>query len=510
MKTTNGSIYLQAFLFLCSTACLAQPLAVTHPLTFQQALEISLGNNHALKQVDALKKEKHQESLSAKGLYLPKIGLSASYMAMSDNLHLDLTDVRDAITPLYQVMANYGRFSGVPNPDPATSQQMPILPDDISTQVIRAKMQEGLSAVQSGDWDPVLQKKQFSTVDANLQWPLYTGGKIRVANKVAEIRESEVDAVREQKSGELISELAERYFGLCLANQALKVRQDVLKGMDQHLDDAVKMEKQGMIANVDVLHARVYQSQANREFLRAQRNCDVVNQALLNTLAMDENLEVETLSQLFYLDTIEPLQYFAESARKNNPLLQQVISRKEQAGLGVKAEKAGFLPDIALQGTYNVANHDLSAYAPDWIVGVGMKWTLFDGASRLRKLNASGFRVNQVEQLQMKSESDVSTLVYKLYQELNMYHEQLLQLETARDFADEYLRAREETFHSEMSNSTELMDAKLALAQVKIERLQAMYSYDLTLAKLLEAAGISGQFEVYQLRAGVKTEKYQN
>ena len=94
-----------------------------------------------------------QEVKAAKALHLPRISLSASYVYMSDNIQLDLTPVRDAITPLYNTLGHYGKFGGVPNPDPNTNGAMPYLPDDVSTAAIRAKMLEGLNAVNNADWN---------------------------------------------------------------------------------------------------------------------------------------------------------------------------------------------------------------------------------------------------------------------------------------------------------------------------------------------------------------------
>ncbi|MEG0498485.1 MAG: TolC family protein, partial [Alistipes sp.] len=51
-----------------------------------------------------------------------------------------------------------------------------------------------------------------------------------------------------------------------------------------------------------------------------------------------------------------------------------------------------------------------------------------------------------------------------------------------------------------MSSSSDLIDAELNLAKVKTERMQAAYNYDLLLAQLLEAAGISDEFLAYTRR----------
>lgn len=494
------------FSVLCVSA--QQPATTNKRLNFDQALEITRNNSHIIKQVNFSQKEKEQEVKAAKNLYLPKVGITASYMAMSDNLHLDLNPVKSAITPLYQALGNFGYFSGVPNPDPNTKQVMPILPDNLSTKAVRSQLLGGLETIQATNWDQMIQKKDFGSVIADFQWPIYAGGKIRLANKVAEINKNEATEVTHQKEGELMSELAERYFGLCLAQQAVLVRMDVFNGVENHLNDAVKMEKAGLIARAEMLHAKVAEAQAQRELSKAKRMADVLNTSLLNTLALSEDIMLQPETDLFYLDSIESANHFKAIARQNNPLLMQVNSKKLLADQGYKAEKAEYYPMIALQGMYDLANKDLSTYLPDWTVGVALRWTLFDGSTRYRKTKAAALKKEEVNEIGNKAQSDVETMIDKLYHELNMYKEQLTELESANIFADEYLRVREKAFHEEMSNSTEVVDARLALAQVKIERLQAMYGFDVTLARILQYAGIPNEFPAYQKRMGVKTEKY--
>lgn len=509
MKALTRFILMTFFLSLPMLSMVqAQDTLHTRKLSFEQALELTNQRSHVMKQAQYLQQEKDQAARASKGLYLPKVGITASYMVMSDNLTLDLTPVKDAITPLYSALSKYGNFSGVPNPDPSTNQAMPTLPDNLSTKAVQSQLATGLTQIQNANWNEMIQKKQFGVVAANFQWPLFVGGKIGVANKVSKIEQNEAKEVTRQKEGELMSELVERYYGLCLADQAVKVRQDVYKGMNQHLSDAQKMQQQGLIANADVLHAQVYNAQAERELTKARRTAAVLNTALNSTMASETDSTLEPVSELFYLDSIESIDYFRKTAQEKNPLLMQVESKRLLVNQNYKAEKADYFPSVALTGMYDLVNKDLSPYVPDWTVGIGMKWTLFDGAARYRKVKAARFKTDQVEEIKAKAEADVSTMIDKLYNELNMYREQLSELETARSFTEEYVRVREKAFHEEMSNATEVVDANMALASVRIERLQAMYNYDLTLAKLLQYAGIPEEFNAYRNHTGIRTESY--
>jgi outer membrane protein TolC len=483
--------------------------AQVNQLTFEEALNLTMQNNHLLKQSGNKTLQMEQEMKAAKGLYLPRVSLNASYAFMSDDISLDLTPVRDAIAPLYQTLGNYGNFSDVPNPDPNTNGIMPILPENISTAVVREKMLEGLNTINSANWVSTIQEKQFAVLNAGFMMPIYTGGKINAANRAARIHfeESEIETI--QKSYKLSCELVERYFGLMLSRQAKRVREEVKRTMEQHYSDAQKLQNEGMIASVEALNAKVYFSESDRELKKADRQVEILNDALLNTVAIEDGGKIEPLTNLFYLEEIEPIDYFYTKALEKSPLLAQVNKKKELAHQGYKAEVSSYLPTIAATGTYDIANKDLSPYLPDYVVGVGLSWTLFDGMARDRKIKAARYQESQADDYFNKANADIKTAITKYYQEMNMYLEQLKMLEAAMEFTNEYYRARQRAFAEGMATSTQVSDANLAVAKAKIERLQAMYGYDVALSKLLYYAGISDQYAIYMGRADSGQDNFQ-
>ncbi|MGC8864313.1 MAG: TolC family protein [Bacteroidales bacterium] len=492
----NRKLFFLGFILL--TLGLANTSQAQRPLTWKEALDLTLTNNPALRQADFQMQEKKALQQATRNLYLPQAELNASYVRLSDNIHLDLTPVRDAITPLYGALGKYGVFSGVPNPDPATQQIMPILPDNVSTQVIRQKMLEGLDKVQNGEWDPMIQKKEFATLQASVNWTLYAGGRIRTANRVASLQSMEAEWKKRQVAADLTTELAQRYYGVNLALQAVKVREMVLDGMMRHLNDATRLYEQGMISKAELLNAKVYASQAQRELDKANRELETAREALSNTLGLQNNEIPMPVSPLFYVDSIPPVTYFLEEARRNNPQLRQVETLSQQAKAGEKVSLANFLPAIGVKGTYDLANKDLSEQLPDWMIAGGLQWTVFDGTARFKKLQAAKMKTHQVEEVQKKAEVDINTLIIKLHNELNMYLEQIHQIENDLAFTDELVRVREKAFEEEMAPGTDVTDARLLQAKTRIERLQAMYGFDTTLARLLQYAGIPEQFTYWQ------------
>ena len=467
--------------------------------TFSEAYEYMTTNSHVLKQADFQISEKEAEVKASGGLRIPKISISGTAVQMSDPVHLDLNPVRDAITPLYEALGNYGNFSGVPASATTT------LSDAASTAAVRQQLLEGLDVVNAAEWDQTIQKERFASLSANVVWPVFTGGKINAAREASQINREEAGLQKEQKQAELLGELVTRYFGLVLSKESEQVRQQVLEAMEKHLYDARELNKEGQIANVEELHAEVAKVDAERELLKARRQSSIIERSLQNTLALSDNDSLIPASRLFILKNIDDASAFIDLAKAKSPLLKQVDSKKDLAETGVRLEKSNYLPTVALTGMYDLANKDLSPYVPDWMVGLGLNWTLFDGAARERKVQAAKYKVQQVNEAGQKAEDDIETVVSKLHHELGMQVEQMESLDKSLNFAKAYVESKDKAFREGLSSSSDLVDARLMVAKFKIERLQAMYQYDVALATLLQFCGAPDQFNDYMQRDEVIT-----
>jgi outer membrane protein TolC len=471
---------------------------ISDTLSFESALNRMVTNSYSLKQSREYTSQKDQELKASRGLYLPNISVGATYSLMSEDITLDLTPVRDAITPLYGALGNYGVFSGVPNPDPSTATQLPVLPDNVSTQIVRSQLLEGLNTINNANWNPVIQEKQFGVINGTFTQPIFTGGRILMANQAAHLELQEAKTKESYKYSEVYSELAERYFALVLAKQVTQVRKQVFKTMEEHMNDAQNLKEQGIIANADYLHARVYWSDADRQLKQAVRQESILNEALRNTIANDNSVQIFPTTRLFYTFQIEPVEYFLNLVTTDNYILKQIDEKKQLAQTAYKAELGNCYPQIVAMGTYKLADKDLSPYIPDYMVGVGVKMDLFQGTSKYHKMKAAMYQENQAESFYLKTEEDIKTAITKNYQELSMYIEQLKELESAEEFANEYFRVQEKAFSEGMSTTTDVADAQLQVAKIKTEKLVAAYNFDMSLMHLLFYAGNPDKFQEYQ------------
>ena len=471
-----------------ATALPAPGLAQTgkQMLSLEEAIAVTLTENPAMKAAGYEERAAQQERRAAIGLRMPQINVTGAYAYLGKDIGVDFNNLKAPTQEFAGKLLGSGLIT-----DPALLQGI----QGLITPMLEA------------DWFLKVQDRSLGFVGGEVTLPIWMGGKINAANRAAKINEKTAVEQGNQTRNALISELVERYFGLSLAEQVVTVRQQVVDGMRRHLEDALALEKNGMIAQSERLYVAFKLAEAERELANAKLQVQTIASALSNTLGREN--EWQPVTAMFILSQIEELEYYQDLAEVRNPLLSQVSLKRQLAEEGVRARRAEFLPQVAAMGGASFYNYQVTGILPRWAVGVGINIKIFDGLSREYKYSAAKQTARRVGELQNKAGQDVAVLVEKLYNQLMNYHNQMISIDASLAFAEEYLRIKQAAFKEGMSSSTDLIDAELNLAGVRTERLQTAYNYDLLLAQLLEAAGISDEFPTYARRNDAQTIQFE-
>ena len=445
-------------------------------LSLEEALEMTLSDNPAIRAAEFNRRAAQQERRAAIGLRMPQIGITGSYAYLGKDIEIDLNNMK---TPVQNLAGQILQSGMIPSDYIPSISQM-------------------LSGAMAASWALPLQDRSLGFVGGDVTVPLWMGGKINAANRAARINVQTARSQGIQQRNALVSELVERYYGLALAQQVVVVRQQVVDGVRKHLEDAAALEAQGMISRSEKLYVEFKMSEAERDLQNAQSQVETIAAALNSTIGQTD--DYQPVTAMFILERIEPLDHFRTLAAERNPLLDQVDQKRQLAYEGVRAQRSSFLPQVVAMGGMSFYDYQVSKVLPRWAVGVGVNFKLFDGLNREYKYSAAKQTVRRVEALQDKAGNDISVLVEKLYNQMENYRTQMASIEASLAFAEEYLKTKNAAFLEGMSSSTDLIDAELNLAKVKTERIEAAYRYDVSLAQLLEAAGISDEFTAYMRR----------
>ena len=432
-------------------------------LSFSDAYNKMYQNNNALKAVNKQNETQEYVTKSIKSLRYPTLNAYAMGVVFDKKIDLSFNDARNNLANLLQL----------PNPS--------IL----------------------GNWQVPVGKKEMAFAGFNALWLIFTGGKINAAIKAGEI-ETEIAAKNiTSTENHLISELTQRYFQVKLADEALAVHQQVLDGMNMHLYNATKLEKNGIIAPVEKLVADVAVSEAKREVLAAEKNTKLARTALANTLDAD-TINEDLTSNFFTMIDLKSLNFYKESAITNYPELQKIILQKDLAEQGIKVKKAMYYPNVAAFGQTVLLHNepvgfgilDSSRERP-WVVGIGVTYNIFDGLKSRNELKAAQSTRESIDFIEAKAKKDITTLVESLYFEIQKSQDEVENLKVQEELATELLRVRKRAFAEGLATSTDVVDAENNLSVVKLLIVNTQYAYIVSLANLFELSGISQEFLNY-------------
>lgn len=333
-------------------------------------------------------------------------------------------------------------------------------------------------------------------------WPVYTGGRITAAQQVSDAQRDVAANFLDAKRRIVFEELVQVYFGVVLAKQNYATRVSAENGLKRHLDDAISLEDQGVIARVERFAVEAAHDRASVASNRARQELEIAEITLQQLLQQDT--PVATTDELFTNEKLPSVQQFIVAATENSPSIKTLEAQDTEASALLKAERGRFHPEVFLFADYAVYQDDSLAFdlVPDWQVGIGMNITLLDRISRSKTVSATEKARASIRSLDSEARREVSVATQILHREADIAVAEFDGLVSTLKLAAENLRLRRVAFTQGVSTSTELIDAQLFIAAVRTEMSAAAFRYIDRLAKILALTGETQRFAQFQ-RQGV-------
>ena len=412
-------------------------------LSLKEAHQLMLQENGDLKASYYEVKATKEEQKAVRGLRYPSLSISGTYLHLDENISVDLNEQRN--------MA--GGLLGLPD------------------------------ATVLGDWNFTLQEKNLGFSSADIEWPIFVGGKINAANKAAKIKYELSENHHKIKENALTIKLIDYYFKLKLAKEAEDLRLKVFETIQLHSNHATKLFENGIIPEVETLNAKVALSNAKRELLASQKDVSLATTAIKNLIG--GKIFNSTSTDFIYPRIQTSLSEFQKEMIKENEQLKFLEKNQELAKIGVKVENSEYFPKVALFGKHTLWKDNLSLLETKWLVGVGATWELFNGFEREHKIKAAKYKVSQVQQLEKQAKLNLHTYTEKLYNKLEKQQEQYTSLITDETLAEKLKFMRTRAFEEGTGTSLEVIDATLKLTQIKLYKIKALYYYNTTYGELM-------------------------
>ena len=439
-----------------------------YALTLQEAAGIMNTNNPTIQIADKAVSIMQGEKQKLNAFWYPMLNTSGMYVHLSDKVEVK------------QPLNTYT--------EPAKEFIQSILPDDkLITSILDQVGSYTLSV-------PILQQN-LTTIDANISWPVFTGGKRMYASRIGSRMVDIAKVGQEETNALLQTELIQTYYALQLADKVQEVREQTYRSLQQHYDHALKLEANGMITKAERLFAEVNRQEAKREWEASKKEHEVAHQALCSLLNIQTEAAIHPVSPLFVTNELADSLYFKNMIPMTNYTISKLSLKESIAENNLRISKSAYFPTIALFGKQTLYAHNLPRnLMPRTLIGIGFTWNIFDGLNREADVRVSRLTKETLALEKEKVENTLDVMVQEIYSQLQEAKDEVNTLQTTIAMSEELLRIRRKSFEEGMATSTEVVDAEVMLSKVRIAMLLAYYQFDVSLASLCSVCGVPELF----------------
>ena len=389
-----------------------------------------------------------------------------------------------ATAPQASLIASYTRTNhveefGVPNASGGVRVIFPDIPDNVRSRV-------------------------------DLQWPIYTGGRLQALTKAAGAEADAAGQDREAVRADLKLEITRAYWAVFTARASQRVVQQALERTSAHLSDVRNQLNVGLVPPSDVLSIEA--QQARQQMLRIEAENLVENTSAdfrrLVGLGPDAPFELaDTTADLkvgttmperragLALQDPPPTNAVVDVARTNRPERKALEFRIGAAAERASAASAGSLPLLTALAGYDLARPNprifpiQRAWKPSWDLGVHVRWPLFDGGrSRAEAAEASANR-RAAEARLRDFDSSIEVEIRQRAADLRSAHASVDAAQVGVRAATEARRVLAERFSAGVATNTDVLTAQVALLQAELDLTRAIAGTQLAGARLDRAMG---------------------
>ena len=240
----------------------------------------------------------------------------------------------------------------------------------------------------------------------SLTMPIYTGGQLEGAIKAADLAMNANELGLELCKQQVKAATMSAYYQALQAKNQIKVAQDSVNTLTEHLKNVNAQYTVGTVAKSDVLGTQVQMANAEQNLINANNSYDVAIASLNNVMGLPTDTELNLTDSLDYNVYEIPLEECTAYARSNRPDVLMADYQVAIAEAGVQQAKAGYMPKVSAQASKSWAGEDPFGSeetdqryqsSNNWTAGVVLSWDIWDNNVTQSKVNQSKAAVAKAE-----------------------------------------------------------------------------------------------------------------
>lgn len=492
---------IQRFLFI-ALACCAANVQAQQRLSLDSCRAMALRNNKTLSASRLQLDMAHYKVKAAKTKYLPHVSALGGYELTSREISL-LSDDQKASLSSAGTHATGALHNDISSALSGLAQQGAISPE-LANGLGNLFGQVGskLGSVVDGVGQKVVDAlhtdtRQMYTISVMLTQPIYMGGGIIAANRMAKIGEEMAANNIEATTQSTLHSIDQAYWLVVSVHHKKQLAESYLEVVKKLDNDVQKMIAEGVATRADGLKVAVKVNEAEMSLTQAENGLALSKMLLCQLCGLpvenDVHLEDEESADLVATANVENTDNSV--AMENRPELKLLDNALDLSRQTTKLVRAAFLPQVILTGGYMASNPNLfngfeRKLSGVWNVGVVVRvplWNWMEGTYKVRASKiASSIVQLERDEISEKIELQVSQCKFKV----NEANRRLSLARKNVENAEENLRCANVGFKEGVLQTTDVMAAQTAWLQAQSQKIDAEIDVRLSQVNLKKALGV--------------------
>ncbi|MBI9035297.1 MAG: TolC family protein [Bacteroidales bacterium] len=446
----------QVLIWMALMGLIVQVKAQERPPELRELIEKSVVNSKQVHKNQLLAEKARCDRQNALLSYLPQINAEAGYTHLNEDVMLP-EDMLTLLTATQSVLFKqaYGMTLNAPLPPQYQPQEI-----------------------------PPIQSKDITKASINGQMVLFSGLKIPYLAKAASRQAQMYELLGENEKNVSTKHLLEAYDQLVV----LVKSEDVLKATSDNLDQQARYVKKavetGLATSLEMSRIEL----ARQQLLQKRIELATGRQLVLARIHQLTGVSFDVLMGInpeWSMVLNDQKQANVES-RPDMLALEKAV---EATDFKRKAEFTEYVPKLVAYGKKEFITDDLSAFDPEWYVGVGLKWKIFDGGKATRdakksKIDMDIYRASRSEAMDL--------LQLKFKQEQIALENSRQQLEVAKQKLRTTTQAYDmswKQYQNGLITLREHLESENDLERAKLEIINAQYQIRVSIYGMYETRG---------------------
>ncbi len=365
------------------------------------------------------------------------------------------------------------------------------LPTANSAEEAQAGNYSGESDVWFPGFSLGLDEILYYTADLSVSQAVYAGGKIRNANKMADIAVGISKNNLELNKSQILEQTDKAYWTVLAVKESLKLAGkyiDLLTELEEQLTDSYEL---GLVPRSDLLQVRVQKNQAELNEIQARNGLKLAKMQLCQIIGLDVQSDITisdtVMQQTIIPDTSESINR-ALSLRQELNILEKQIEINELERKNVRAD---YLPQFGIGASYSYSKVNDLMDDGQWntMISGQISIPVFHWRESSHRMKAAQLRKEQ-SMVQLANTRDLISL--EVSQAITRLDESIEAIALARKSKTEAEESLEETrigYDAGLNNITQVLDAQASWQQAHTELIRALTNFEISKARYKRVVG---------------------